>query len=153
MDENYKKLEDVIRSELGETEYLETGGTEKSSAVKDLTALYKLKLEDEKLRIEEKEKTERLRLEEEKLKIEENEKIERLRLEEEKLEVEKQANSTQIRENFKDRIVKICIAGAEIILPLAAYIWLAAKGFKFEETGTFTSSTFKGLFGLFKPKR
>jgi len=117
MDANNKTLEDVIQSELNELEYLEAGGEEKSSAVKDLTELYKLKIEEEKLKQEEK-------------------------------------NSLiQKQENFKDRIVKICVAGAELVIPLTVYGILAIKGFKFEETGTFTSQTFKGLLGLFKPKR
>lgn len=45
------------------------------------------------------------------------------------------------------------IAAAEIVLPLVFYAAWMRKGFKFEETGTFTSTTFRGLFGKFKPTK
>ena len=39
------------------------------------------------------------------------------------------------------------------IPPLMFYgIWMK-KGFKFEETGTYTSTTFRGLFNRFRPTR
>ena len=51
----------------------------------------------------------------------------------------------QFAEQVKDRYFRVGIAAAELLIPLMCYgIWMN-KGFKFEETGTFTSSTFKGL--------
>ena len=53
----------------------------------------------------------------------------------------------------KDNIVDYGIRGAGIILPLIFYgAWLK-MGMSFEEKGTFTSATFKGLFNKFKPTR
>jgi hypothetical protein len=46
--------------------------------------------------------------------------------------------------------------GIEIIgigLPLIFYASWMRRGFKFEETGTYTSTTFKGLFNRFKPTK
>lgn len=52
-----------------------------------------------------------------------------------------------------DRIIKIVIDGMTIIVPIIFYnIWMN-KGFRFEETGTYTSNTFKNLFSRFKPTK
>lgn len=52
-----------------------------------------------------------------------------------------------------DRIIKIVIDGMTIIVPIIFYnIWMN-KGFRFEETGTYTSNTFKNLFNRFKPTK
>ena len=54
-------------------------------------------------------------------------------------------------ESRKDRYFRLGVEAAGIILPLIFYgIWLK-RGFKFEETGTFTSTTFRSLFNKFRP--
>ena len=59
----------------------------------------------------------------------------------------------QINETVKDRYFRVAIAGAELLIPLMFYgIWMR-KGFKFEETGTYTSTTFKGLINRFRPTK
>lgn len=59
----------------------------------------------------------------------------------------------QLDENTLDRYAKIGIAAAELVLPLMFYgVWMR-RGLRFEETGTFTSQTFKNLFNRFKPTR
>lgn len=56
-------------------------------------------------------------------------------------------------ESRKDRFLRIGVDVAGIILPLIFYgIWLR-RGFKFEETGTFTSTTFRNLINRFRPTR
>ena len=56
-------------------------------------------------------------------------------------------------ESRKDRYFRLGVEAAGIILPLIFYgIWLK-RGFKFEETGTFTSTTFRSLFNKFRPTR
>lgn len=50
-------------------------------------------------------------------------------------------------------IANAITAGAELILPLIFYgVWMR-RGLKFEETGTFTSQTFKWLASRFKPTK
>lgn len=52
-----------------------------------------------------------------------------------------------------DRIIKVLVDGATIIVPVVFYnIWMN-RGFKFEETGTYCSSTFKNLMSKFKPTK
>lgn len=52
-----------------------------------------------------------------------------------------------------DRIIKVLVDGVTIIVPVIFYnVWMK-KGFKFEETGTYCSNTFKNLIGKFKPTK
>lgn len=52
-----------------------------------------------------------------------------------------------------DRIIKVLVDGATILVPIIFYnVWMS-KGFKFEETGTFTSTTFKNMISKFKPTK
>lgn len=70
-----------------------------------------------------------------------------------KLRIEEIKTETEIEENTLDRYVKVGIAAAELVLPLMFYgVWMS-RGLRFEETGTFTSQTFKNLFNRFKPTR
>ena len=54
-------------------------------------------------------------------------------------------------EDLKDRYVRLGLDAARLLLPLMLYASLFKKGLKFEETGAFTSTTFRGLFGHIKP--
>lgn len=55
------------------------------------------------------------------------------------------------KDELKDRIFKWSIGIAELMLPMMFYaIWMK-RGFEFERTGTYTSTTFRGLFNNFKP--
>lgn len=72
-------------------------------------------------------------------------------------ETEKQkddaSKNAQLTEQAKDRYFRLGIEVAGLIFPMVFYgIWMR-RGFRFEETGTFTSTTFKGLFNKFKPTR
>ena len=72
-------------------------------------------------------------------------KLYRLRIDEMKMDQESE-------ETKKNRFVKIVVDGAELVIPLIAYgIWMRL-GLRFEETGTFTSVTFKNLFQRFRPR-
>lgn len=58
----------------------------------------------------------------------------------EKLEMTETQNEKQLQEDRKSRLVKNCIDVGSIVLPLAVTIWGARASFKFEETGTITTS-------------
>lgn len=50
----------------------------------------------------------------------------------------------------KERMIKVVLEGAAVIIPVVFYnVWMN-RGFKFEEEGTYTSNTFKNLIGKFK---
>lgn len=58
----------------------------------------------------------------------------------EKLESSETQNEKQMKEERKSRLVKNCIDVGSFVLPLAVTIWGARASFKFEETGTITTS-------------
>lgn len=77
----------------------------------------------------------------------------RLNIEETERQKDDVSKNAQLTEQAKDRYFRLGIEAAGLVLPMVFYgIWMR-RGFKFEETGTFTSTTFKGLFNKFKPTR
>ena len=58
----------------------------------------------------------------------------------EKLESSETQSEKQMEEDRKSRLVKNCIDVGSVVLPLAVTIWGAKASFKFEETGTITTS-------------
>ena len=66
---------------------------------------------------------------------------------------EEELQNRQLREQKIDRYVRIAVAGAELVLPLMFYgIWMR-RGFKFEESGVYSSTTFRNLFSRFRPTK
>lgn len=129
MDEEIKDLlEEEIKSGIQDLSSLPSGSKEKSSAIEDLVKLYKLRIEETKNEWDFNEKYDAY-------------------------ESDKQFKKAQLEEQVKDRYFRLGVEAAGIILPLIFYgIWMR-KGFKFEETGTFTSTTFRGLFNRFRPTK
>lgn len=127
MRENEELLEYVIKEELQNLTTLEAG-EEKSSAIDDLVKLYKLKIEEDKNQNDLMEKVD----------ARENEVL---------------LKEKQLNQEKKNGFLKLGLEAAGIILPLVFYAAWMTKGFKFEETGTYTSTTFRNLFGGFKPKK
>lgn len=137
MDENSIKelLNEEIAEEIQALSTLEAGSKEISIAIEDLTKLYKL------------------RIEENKSEWEADEKYNRRVMEDEANTRDYELKQIQIAEQVKDRYFRLGIAAAELMIPLIFYgIWMK-KGFKFEETGTYTSTTFRGLFNRFRPTK
>lgn len=130
MEEDTKDLlEEEIESEFEKLKALDPGSKEHTAAVEDLAKLYRLKLEE----------TENDR------KYQESCDRDIVTDRNWKLECEK------FEEQSRNQYITMGIKIAEIVLPLTFYgIWMN-RGLKFEETGSFTSSTFRGLFSRFKP--
>ena len=121
MDETRKLLVEEIKSQNEDISGMATGSEEKSNAIEDLSSLYKLKLEEDKLTTDFGEK--------------------------------KLSEDLRLKEQSKDRKVKVCIATAELIVPLIFYgIWMR-QGFKFEKDGIIASTTFRGLINRFRPTK
>jgi hypothetical protein len=59
----------------------------------------------------------------------------------------------QMDKDTWNQYLKIGVEVAGVVLPLIFYGAWMKKGLKFEETGTYTSTTFKGLFNRFKPTK
>ena len=128
-------LSEDIAAQIQSLSELDSGSKEKSAAVDDLTKLYKL------------------RIEENKSVWDADEKYNRRMMDDESSTKETDFKERQIAEQVKDRYFRVGIAAAELLIPLMCYgVWMN-KGFKFEETGTYTSSTFKGLINRFRPTK
>lgn len=129
MDEKINELlGEELKRQIESLSSLETGTREMGTAVDDVTKLYKLLIDTEKVSAESR-----------KLDIEENK--------------NKNDSANMLNEQKKDRYVKIGIAAAEIVIPFILYGMLMRKGLKFEETGCVTSPWTKNLINRITPKK
>lgn len=127
-EENRSLLEEEIKAEIKRLGSLESGSQEHTIAVDSLTKLYKLKLEEDKNTYERLDKIENR-------------------------EIDQESKTAQMAESVKDRYFRFGMAAAELVLPLMFYgVWMR-RGLKFEQDGTFTSQTFRGLFSRFRPTK
>ena len=154
MGENIKELlNEEIAAEIQAISSLDSGSEKKSKAIEDLAKRYRLRIEETKSELDAEDKRSRRTLESE-ANVRENE-IKKSQLDEQiKADVQdEQYKRSQLDEQVKDRYFKLGIAAAELLIPIMFYgIWMR-KGFKFEETGTYTSTTFRGLFNRFRPTK
>lgn len=146
-------LSEEIKTQIRELSELSPGSAEKSKAVDNLATLYKLKIEETKTELEFDEKQARRKMDMENRLKDDALKEQQLKDENSVRERDELIRKEQMKEQVKDRYIRLGIAAAEIILPLIFYSKWMKKGFKFEETGTFTSTTFRGLFNRFKPTK
>lgn len=118
-------LEEELNTQFENLKELEFGSVAYDKAVDDLAKLYKLKMEEDG-------------------------KNKELNLKKEQQHIEHSIKYDDLLKNLKLDYFKLGVEIAGIILPLAFYASWMKKGFKFEESGTFTSTTFRGLFQKFK---
>lgn len=128
MEEINNLLDEEIKAEIEALSSMSFGSKEHLTATENLAALYKLRIDETKTMLDFKEKTENRKHDD---------------------EFEKE----QLAEQVKDRYFRLGIATAELVLPLMFYAVWMHRGFKFEEDGTYTSSTFRGLFNRFRPTK
>mgnify|MGYP004671270745 FL=1 len=146
-------LSEEIKTQIQDLSKLNPGSAEKSKAVDDLATLYKLKIDETKMELDFDEKQARRKMDKENRLKDDTIKEQQLKDENSVRERDELIRKDQLVEQVKDRYIRLGIAAAEIILPLIFYSKWMKKGFKFEETGTFTSTTFRGLFNRFKPTK
>ncbi|MCL2837734.1 MAG: hypothetical protein FWE04_01515 [Oscillospiraceae bacterium] len=125
MDKNSREmLEEVINTQLNSLSALQTGSKEKTAAINEVAVLYRLKIDETKNEMEFDEKHAR-----------------------------RAAEWNQSNDMEKERYFKLGIVAAEIMIPLIFYAYWMHRGFKFEQEGTYTSTTFRGLFNRFRPTK
>lgn len=146
-------LSEEIKTEIQGLSELSPGSAEHSKAVDNLATLYKLKIEETKMEMDFDEKEKRRKMDEKNRQKDDALKEQQLKDENLARERDELIRKEQMTEQGKDRYIRLGIAAAEIVLPLIFYSKWMKKGFKFEETGTFTSTTFRGLFNRFKPTK
>lgn len=136
MDEEIRELlNEEIKSQIKDLSDMESGSKEKSEAIDDLCKLY------------------RLHIEETKNEGELDEKQSQRFVDDNHFDDELYLKKRQLKEDVKDRWCRVGTAAAELVLPLIFYGTWMRKGFKFEQEGTFTSTTFRGLFSKFRPTK
>ena len=144
MDEQIKVLlDEMIKTDILEIEEMDVGSEERRCAIEDLVKIYKLRIDETK---NDKDICERR----EARIMEMDERREARFMERDTKSRDKQED---LSEQVKDRYFRVGLAVAEIGIPLVFYaIWMD-RGFKFEESGAYTSSTFRNLFNRFKPTK
>lgn len=123
-----KKLDEVIEKRLNEFDYYDLDSENTKQAVEAIEKLYRLRIEEQRFGGElcEKQKAR---------------------------ESEESVKNKEIHERRIDRWVNGAITVGTAAASLVFYgVWMN-RGLKFEETGTFTSSTFKGLINRFRPMK
>ena len=128
MEEIRNLLDEEIKAEIEALSSMQFGSNEHLTATENLATLYKLRVDETKTALDFEEKSENRKNDDE-------------------------FKKNQLAEQVKDRYFRLGTAAAELILPLMFYaIWMR-RGFKFEESGTYTSTTFRGLFNRFRPTK
>lgn len=123
-------LEEEIKSEFEKLKTLTPGSKEHSEAVDGVVKLYKLNIEET-----------------------ENDRAFNLKCDEStNAAIDLGLREAQAQNDRLNRYLRVGVEAAGVVLPLMFYgIWMK-RGFKFEETGTFTSQTFKGLINKFRTR-
>lgn len=139
-------LDDVIETEIRNLKQFSSDDEGKVDAIRDLAALHKLRIEEIKAQTDAEEKAQRREMDSEQRKAELISK-DTDRTQDEKLQ------ACQLREQKIDRYVRVGVAAVELMAPLVFYgIWMK-RGFKFEESGVYSSTTFRNLFSRFRPTK
>ena len=145
MTETKGLLEEAIVSGIRDLENLEAGSEEQAKAISGIKQLYGLKIDEARLEAELEEKIERRELDKEKFNEEMSSNL-----------FDKKFKNKQLKEQKLDRYFKTGVVIFDLLLTLGFSAAWMRRGFKFEETGTYTSDTFRWLrggFGKFRTKR
>ena len=127
-----QKLEEEILNKLDNLQDLECGSKESSIEIDDLVKLYKLSIEERKLELDFDEKEKRIDVDKDRYQQDYDIKNSGLVEAEETRLHEELFKKEQLNEMRKDRLFKVGIDTAGIIIPMIFYaIWMR-KGFKFE---------------------
>ena len=165
MNDNVRRLlDDELERELENLENLEIGSEGHSKATESLVKLYKLRIEEEanitrsvetltRKTIEDKRLNKELELKEKQFDKELELKEKQFNNEVESNDRDEQFKRDQLKQQLRELNVKIGVEVGLAVLQLMFYASYMRKGFKFEETGTVTSPTFRNLISNFKPKR
>lgn len=121
-------LNQTILDEIEKLQTAVTGSDAQGVALVNVKDLYHLKIEEEKTLLE-------------------------IEVKQRQMEKDDEFRQQQLKEQVKDRYFRVGVETAGIVLPLVFYASWMKRGLKFEETGIFTSQTFKGLINKFKPTR
>lgn len=123
-----ERLDKELERRFEDLENLTTGSDEQGKATDNIVKLYKLRMD-------------------------ENEQKASKEADEDKLQMEKRKYELEVAKADDDKLIRILTTVTSVGVTIAGFAvgshWYG-KGFKFEETGTICSSTFKGLMRDFR---
>lgn len=145
-EEEKSLLDDVIVNLIEGLDSLDDGSREKSSAVDDIAKLYRLKVDEMKVLVDEDDKYNRRVLED--MNFQKDIEFRETQLDKEmqaKIH-ERELKEQELKELKFDRWYRTGLAVFEIVATIIAYNCWTNKGFRFEEEGTIRSNTTKNIF-------
>lgn len=122
-------LQEVIVEDLKNIKEMEVGSDEYKVAVEGVTKLLDRAIEMDKVQLECEEKSETRKIDEKNRKAEEQMKLK------------------QLKEEHIDRYIKNGLTAVSVIGGLGVTVWGALKSWKFEETGTITTTAGRKFVG------
>lgn len=153
MEEINKLMDEEIVGQIKGLKSLQAGSQEQTAAIKNLTALYEARINQEKVQVDADDKREKREMEREQHRADEALKKSQAADEAAARNRDIQLKEAQMEDQKIDRLVRTGIAMVEIGLPLVCYGHWFRKGLKFEETGSITSSMMRNLINKFKTKK
>ncbi len=153
MEEINKLMDKEIVSQIKALGSLQSGSQEQTAAVKNLTALYEARINEEKVQLDAEDKREKREMDREQHCADEALRKSQAADEAAARERDLQLKEAQMEDQKIDRLIRAGIAMVEIGLPLVCYGHWFKKGLKFEETGSITSSMMRNLINKFKTKK
>lgn len=153
MEEINKLMDKEIVSQIKALGSLQSGSQEQTAAVKNLTALYEARINEEKVQLDAEDKREKREMDREQHRADEALKKSQAADEAAARQRDLQLKEAQMEDQKVDRLMRAGIAMVEIGLPLVCYGHWFRKGLKFEETGSITSSMMRNLINKFKTKK
>lgn len=146
-------LEEEIIHEFEKLRDLTPVSREQTIAINNVIKLYRLRMDEEKGAADIQQMKKVHELSEQKQKDDVASDVRKWNLDMKKLESEAERNNKEASKERREAIVNWCIRICELALPLVFYAAWMKRGFEFERNGTFTSTTFRGLFNNFKPTK
>ena len=146
MEEIKNLLGSELKGQIEKLSNLTPGSKEHSEAVESVNKLYRLKIDELKAEWEYSEKFDRREMDEAHLKREDE-------LKEKQFKSDEEFKKKQIDEMRFERYFKYCV---EVALAVGGWVFFnhqTNKGYRFEQTGTILSHTFRNILHGIKPRR
>ena len=140
MDDIKRMLDEQIKTEIEGLASLQTGSEEKSKAMHVVTELYKLRLDEMKIKAEHEEHLDRNELERDKH-----------FLESQSRDDERVLKEAQHKSQNLDRWINVGLMTGQLLITIIAYDIWNRRGLKFEEEGTIRSPHTRNLFSKMIP--
>lgn len=153
MEEINKLMDKEIVSQIKALGSLQSGSQEQTAAVKNLTAMYEARINEEKVKLDAEDKREKREMDREQHCADEALKKSQAADEAAARERDLKLKESQLEDQKIDRLMRVGVAMMELGLPLVCYGHWFRKGLKFEETGSITSSMMRNLINKFKTKK